>query len=387
MDHAGSNITAADEPPALPFKEAIAAIKSRASLTKAEWNALEPQLRFRAFTVARLSSADAIERVRKATVAALQEGKPFAEFWTEASAAEVAGISASSPWYWETVFRTNVQTAYNTGRAAEFARSKPEYLEFVGIEDDRQTTICEERSGVVRPADDPWWQKNWPPLHFGCRSVPRGIWKEEAELLHVQPSSDRRVRRLPAPAGDFGGNPLSTGSFWKLTPSMLQRAEAYGIGGELRSFAQSLGLEYDPSQVSALRNEVHLVESSKAVVASQEERKTISASLAELRKAPLNNAQLKEGVVITKAGLKHAISFSGNPVKLSALRDLPDIIEKAKIVSSEPYRGSSPDFSDLLRARVAYTVGEQSVQLELILLKRKADGLLVFYDLIPHTAQ
>ena len=59
--YAGMN--RADAPEALFFKKAIAFMKSRVPVTKDEWTALEPKLRFRAFTVAALSSYDGIEQV------------------------------------------------------------------------------------------------------------------------------------------------------------------------------------------------------------------------------------------------------------------------------------------------------------------------------------
>jgi len=56
MDHATRKINAADtEIPPLPFEEAVSFMKGRVPMTKTEWNELEPKLRFRAFTVARLA--------------------------------------------------------------------------------------------------------------------------------------------------------------------------------------------------------------------------------------------------------------------------------------------------------------------------------------------
>jgi hypothetical protein len=65
MDHAARKINMADkEIPPLPFEEAVSFMKSRIPMTKTEWNGLEPKLRFRAFTVARLAQVDYIDTVR-----------------------------------------------------------------------------------------------------------------------------------------------------------------------------------------------------------------------------------------------------------------------------------------------------------------------------------
>lgn len=250
MDHASpsSNIDLADTPDPLSFKEAVAFMKSRIPVTKEEWNALEPKLRFRAFTVAALSSHDGVDQVRKMITQAIEEGKGVGQFWTETRALDAAGLSGDSPKYWEIVYRTNVQTAYNAGRAAEFAREQPEYLEFLGIEDGRQTEICAARTGTTLPATHPFWKSNWPPLHFRCRSTVRGVYPEEVDQLREdnpdwKPSvGDQDALGKMPPTGGFGGNPIDSGSFYKMTQSMAERAQAYGILDDLKEFASSLGI-------------------------------------------------------------------------------------------------------------------------------------------------
>lgn len=249
MDHASSPLDLSDDPTefeAVPFSEAIAFMKARVPLTKPEWNELEEQVRFRAFTVAALSEPDAIERVRRQAIAALEQGRPMAEFWDAARLEDAAGIG-QSPWYWETVYRTNTQTAYNAGRAAEFTRNQPDYLEFVGIEDSRQTSICSERSGIILPATHPFWSSNWPPLHFNCRSTVRALYQDEVDAIREQdpiwqPSTEAELPGGTSASG-FGGNPIQSGSFWKMTQAMKERAEKYGIMPEIGSFAETLGIK------------------------------------------------------------------------------------------------------------------------------------------------
>ena len=145
------------------------------------------------------------------------------------------------------MYRTNVQTAYNAGRAAEFTRNQPEYLEFVGIEDSRQTDICAERSGTILPASHPFWETNWPPLHFNCRSTVRSVYQAEVDALRDadpdwRPTADESLATV-TPGKGFGGNPVASGSFWKMTPAMKERAEKYGLKTDIESFARSLGIK------------------------------------------------------------------------------------------------------------------------------------------------
>lgn len=247
MDHAYSRIELSEVgviiPEPVTFEEAVKLFKMRVPMTKKEWQELEAKLRFRAFTVARLTELDSVEAVRKRVIKAIEEGKTLRQFWEEAGRDELlrrAGFHRGDPWYWETVFRTNIQTAYNAGRAYEFKRNPPAYLEFVGIMDTRQTPICRARSGVIRRADDPFWSTNWPPLHHNCRSTIRAVHKEEAEAFGLKETTG-----LPEdkPAKGFGLNPLESGSFWKMTDSMAERAKRYGIMDEIEEVGEKLGVK------------------------------------------------------------------------------------------------------------------------------------------------
>jgi SPP1 gp7 family putative phage head morphogenesis protein len=390
-DHVGTKLELADDPevPAIPFDDAVKFLKARVPLTKAEWLKLEPELRFRAFTVAALSAPDAIDRVRRMAADAVEKGMPLSEFWTHASAEESAGLDAS-PSYWENVFRTNSQTAYNAGRAAEFARTQPEYLEFIGIEDGRQTEICRIRSGTILPATHPFWKQNWPPLHFRCRSTVRAVFQEEVDLLReADPkwtsTPETKIATDPAAQG-FGANPIATGSFYKLTPKMIERAEAYGILDDIKALGKSLGLRYDAVTLSTIAKEKGLTSITKTIPASKEERallrKEAKGKLTDLQGQSFVNAKLKEPVTLDRTGIDHAVTFAGDPVKLAVLDHIPEIIKSASSFTVEPEIHGNPNFTEVLRGKAAIEVnGERN--LFAVILKRKKDGSLVFYDLLP----
>ena len=242
MDHAEEGMELADPDPEyhpLPFQEAIQFLKARVSLPKAEWEQLEPKLAFRAFTLAKLTQCDYIEAVRGRLVAALQKGEGFERAWEDVRAIADSEGSILSPGYWETVYRTNVQTAYNAGRRMQFDRSKPKAYALMVLEDERTSDICKPLVGLVLPAEHPFWQNHWPPFHFNCRTTVRGIY-EELEEVPVQNIPLKQLQKEFRPQKGFGENPLSTDSFWMFTPSMLQRAERYGIGEEFYNFYMKL---------------------------------------------------------------------------------------------------------------------------------------------------
>lgn len=265
MRHASSRTELSDGPWEITFEEAVDFMKARVPLTKAEWNDLEPKLRFRAFTVAALSQADAIDRVKQSLVSAVGTGSSFSEFWTEAQALEAAGLGSGSPWYWETVYRTNIQGAYNAGRALQFAKNPPDYLEFVGLEDARQTDLCKARSGILLPSSHPWWKTNWPPLHFGCRSTVRSVSREEMETLGGTVVAPARLKKAGSLENGFGANPIDSGSFYDLTPLMRERAANYGIIDDIHVLAIRLNI---PLSIERLSRKAEWFESVAQIVRS-----------------------------------------------------------------------------------------------------------------------
>ncbi len=222
------------------FEEAVEFMKEKLSLTPKEFYELDAKARFRAFTVAKLTGLDAIERVKEKLVKALEEGKTLKEWVEELGEDGIlksVGFHQSNPWYLETVFRTNISTAYNAGRLIQFSRFKDKikYLEYVAIDDNRTTPICRRLDGTRLPPDDPFWATYTPPNHFNCRSTVRAIFKGSRE---AKTTRKRKPEGIPPIPEGFKGSPLN--SWWKLTDSMAKRAVNYRIHGEILEKAKRL---------------------------------------------------------------------------------------------------------------------------------------------------
>lgn len=158
---------------------------------------------------------------------------------------------AGGGWYWENVYRTNVQTAYNAGRALGFEAVKPVALELVGIGDARQTEICRKltRPPVRRLYADDFWRTHWPPFHFGCRTTVRAIY-DPAEL--VEEPVTGIPEDLKRHAG-FGTYPVTNGNWWRELSSMSKRAKKYGIQKEIET-AKKLLVDKVAKEVLSLEN-------------------------------------------------------------------------------------------------------------------------------------
>lgn len=219
---------------ALTYEDAIKWAKGRVSMTKKQFYALSASMRKQAFTVGRLTQLDLIEKAKSLYLAQLEGETSSMEAFVSSIKANVDDVGL--PGYYENVYRTNIQTDYNAGRAMEMERNKPYALQFIGIEDGRQTDICRVRSGIVLPYDDPWWDDNWPPLHYQCRSTVRAIYQEEADILGI--SVDEKPPESASsddssPMKGFGRNPVRASKEWSPSPAQQERIESAGIQREL----------------------------------------------------------------------------------------------------------------------------------------------------------
>jgi len=78
------------------------------------------------------------------------------------------GLAGESPYYIETVYRTNYGTAHSAGRwKAAQASPVVSMLRYMTVDDDRRTkNICEPLAGTTRKKTDPFWDKYNPLNHF-----------------------------------------------------------------------------------------------------------------------------------------------------------------------------------------------------------------------------
>lgn len=218
----------------LPFEEAVEYMQGRLPLDAKEYYKLADKARFRAFTVSLLADGDLLKKAKDMLAKNLEEGGGLKDFLVKTDTDLLAGVGmagAGGGWYWETVYRTNVQTAYNVGRAIGFEAVPPVALELVGIGDARQTELCRNltQPPVRRLYGDDFWKRFWPPLHFNCRTTVRAIYDEQE--LEEEP-----VTGIPADAEKhksqgWGSYPLDSDKWWEELPSMKKRAQAYGVQG------------------------------------------------------------------------------------------------------------------------------------------------------------
>jgi hypothetical protein len=76
--------------------------------------------------------------------------------------------------------------------------------------DDRICEECEEMAGTTLPADDPWWDTHYPPLHYSDRCVVTPLSQDEAGQAGGVDEEGPDVEL----DGDFGDIPSKEGENW-----------------------------------------------------------------------------------------------------------------------------------------------------------------------------
>lgn len=139
----------AEAPAQVPFKEALAYLESQVPLTSKAYRDLDAQMRLRAFTVASVSSEQAVADVQARYATALAQGQSASETMQQVGQyLEQAGVSPVNPWYLELHYRNNMMAAYSAGRWSQVENNDlVEYLIYLSVMDSGTTKLCRHLTG------------------------------------------------------------------------------------------------------------------------------------------------------------------------------------------------------------------------------------------------
>lgn len=155
----------------LPWPEAVQEFLDRGIIQESEF---APIMRER-MEEAEAARALLLQRLRDKTeelaVKALDEGRTLREFRADFNAlTDSLGVSPTKPSYVETVFRTNIQSAYGAGRFRamtdpDIAEARP-YVEYRTVGDSRVRDSHAALDRRVWKTTDPGWHDVMPPNGF-----------------------------------------------------------------------------------------------------------------------------------------------------------------------------------------------------------------------------
>lgn len=181
-------------------KEAIDFLRGKGYKITFNWQELLGAAHKRAFTVAKVTTANVLQDMRSALLKAQAEGQTYKQFKKG-----VEPVLASQGWFGNkertnpetgkiekyvvrpsrlhTIYRTNMSAAYQKGRYEQqkASRATRPFLQYVSVIDDSTTDVCRRLNDKVFPANDPFWNKYTPPNHFNCRATTRTLTRSQIE--------------------------------------------------------------------------------------------------------------------------------------------------------------------------------------------------------------
>lgn len=192
----------------LPPGDAIAFLRDKGATVTGSWTEWLDGEHARAFTVANVAKLDVVTDIHNSLLDALKEGKTL-EAWKreliptlqakgwwrrDASAEQLQQAGRVNPATGEiakgltparlnTIYRTNMQSAYMAGRYQQMvsqARLRP-YWQYVAVLDSRTRPAHRAMNGRVFRFDDPGWRSFYPPCGFNCRCRVRNYNQREVE--------------------------------------------------------------------------------------------------------------------------------------------------------------------------------------------------------------
>lgn len=193
----------------IPFKEAISFLEGKVNLPTRKSSDLKHAAQVRAFSVAGVTRDDILADFRAAIEKARRDGTGFNEFRKDFDAiVDRTGWKYFShgkteeerrAWRARIIYTTNMRTSYMAGRYAQLTdpdvlKYRP-YWEYVHSGALHPRKLHLSWNGMVWRADDPVWDKIFPPNGWGCG-------------CDVKALSERQMKALgksgPDPSPDLG---------------------------------------------------------------------------------------------------------------------------------------------------------------------------------------
>lgn len=170
-------------------KAAVDFFKQKGLKPSFAWQDMLHQEHSRNFTVAKMLDMALLKDVHDEVEAAIEEGMTLHQFrerleplmqekgwWgrkevVDPETGEIVEAQLGSPRRLQTIFETNLKTAYAAGRwdtIKETAAIMP-YLMYSAVKDDQTRDEHLAWDGIVLRWDDPWWESHYPPNGWNCR--------------------------------------------------------------------------------------------------------------------------------------------------------------------------------------------------------------------------
>ena len=189
-------------------EEALAFWKDKIKLSPGEFSTLSREAKIKAFAVSGIAKGDELNTVFNSIQSAIEKGTPFSQFQKEcAGIFERRGWTGKRAWRVDNIFRTNIQTAYNTGRYQQMRQTKDArpYWRYSAVNDKRTRPAHRAVHGKIFPADHPFWDTWYPPNGFRCRCSVNSVSQDNLDAEGWQVETKDPTGKLYEPTDPVTG--------------------------------------------------------------------------------------------------------------------------------------------------------------------------------------
>lgn len=192
-----------------PIRDAVNYFRTREPVDRMTWDSMNAAAQRRAFTVAQQANLTIVGKVKSALQSFVRRGKQLKTWKAFAEQhLEAAGFTPVNPSHVETIFRTNVMNAHNSGRLARqtqpvVLKTRP-YWQVRTIDDSRRRVNHGLADGKTLKADDPWWNIAYPPFGFNCRCRVVSMSQKDVDARGIRISTGADMPALPDPGFTSG---------------------------------------------------------------------------------------------------------------------------------------------------------------------------------------
>lgn len=198
----------------LPFDEAIEYMINLSPALYSQLESIEAKIDEYYFYVKRSTEIETTIKLQKSLEKVLKEGLTFDTWIKDIDTFIINAGIGSSGWYWNTVFRTNIQSAYNAGHMQEqFSNNDIQYLLYDGILDGREQEHTRTYDGKIYKKSNPIWGRIYPPNGFNCRCRVISLTKEDMQEFGFKantPTKEEKELQL-----DINKSPMDLNSIKK----------------------------------------------------------------------------------------------------------------------------------------------------------------------------
>jgi len=238
-------------------EEIVEYFRSKGYEISFRWQNVYREAHQRAFTVAGVTKMDVLESIREEIERTLREGQTLSEFednleerlrelgwWgrrevVDEDTGEVREVDLSQPHRLRTIYQTNLQTSFAKGRyeTQDSTKDALPFWKYDAVMDQATRPAHAALNGKVFRADDPIWDKIYPPNGFNCRCTVQALTRGQVERQGLEVSDGSSI-----------AVPNHVDPEWRYNPGKVDRAgEALGdrpsqMAADYRSAQQ----EYDP---------------------------------------------------------------------------------------------------------------------------------------------